>query len=163
NMLDGGAHFYDTYETKDGRHVAIGAIEPQFYALLLENTGLAGEALPRQMDRAAWPDMRARLEAIFRTKTRDEWCAIMEGTDACFAPVLSLDEAPRHPHGIARNAFVDVDGVAQPAPAPRFSRTPPEARIAPRRGEHTEQVLRDVGYDAREIAGLRANGVIAPA
>jgi len=104
--------------------------------------------------------MRERLAAIFRTKTRDEWCAIMEGTDVCFAPVLSLDEAPRHPHAVARNAFVDIDGVAQPAPAPRFSRTPPEARIAPRRGEHTDQVLQAAGYTAREIGALRASEVI---
>ncbi|MGH7042202.1 MAG: CaiB/BaiF CoA transferase family protein, partial [Acetobacteraceae bacterium] len=141
NMLDGAAHFYNTYETADGAFVAVGAIEPQFYQLLLDAAGLGGEALPDQMDRAAWPGLRARLAAIFRTRTRAEWCALMEGTDICFAPVLSIAEAPAHPHAVARGAFVAMDGVPQPAPAPRFSRTPGAARVAPRRGAHTETVL----------------------
>ncbi len=160
NTLDGGAHFYDTYETGDGLYIAIGAIEPQFYAILLEKTGLAGEKLPEQTDRTAWPALRERLAGIFRSKTRDEWCAIMEGTDICFAPVLSLAEAPQHPHARARDAFVDMDGVAQPAPAPRFSRTPPQARVAPRRGEHTDEVLREAGFAEAEIASLRSRAVI---
>jgi alpha-methylacyl-CoA racemase len=160
NMLDGGAHFYDTYETKDGRYVAIGSIEPQFYALLLQKTGLADAALPDQMDKDAWPAMKQRLAAIFRTKTSEEWCAIMEGSDICFAPVLSVAEAPHHPQALARDAYVNIDGVPQPAPAPRFSRTPPAARVAPRRGEHTDQVLAEVDFDANEIAALRASGTI---
>jgi alpha-methylacyl-CoA racemase len=160
NMLDGGAHFYNTYETKDNLYVAVGSIEPQFYALLLEKTGLAGDKLPEQMDRGAWLASHERLTAIFRTKTRDEWCTIMEGTDVCFAPVLSLAEAPRHPHTRARAGFVDIDGVAQPAPAPRFSRTPPQARVAPRRGQHTEDVLREAGFSEREVTSFRSHAVI---
>lgn len=160
NMLDGGSHFYDTYETKDGRYVAVGSIEPQFYKLLLEKTGLADEALREQMDKDAWPTMKERLAAIFRTRTRDEWCAIMEGSDVCFAPVLSVAEAAHHPHAVARDAYVDIEGVPQPAPAPRFSRTSPAARVAPRRGEHTDQVLAEAGFDADEIAALRASGTI---
>ena len=160
NMLDGGAHFYDTYETKDGLYVAVGSIEPQFYALLLEKTGLKDAPLPRQMDRDAWPAMKQRLAAIFRTKTREEWCTIMEGSDVCFAPVLSVAEAPHHKQAVARGAFVDIEGVAQPAPAPRFSRTPPVARVAPRRGEQTDQVLAEAGFRTDEIAKLRKDGVI---
>jgi len=160
NMLDGGAHFYDTYETKDGKFVAIGSIEPQFYALLLEKTGLADAFLPDQMDKNAWPAGKERLAAIFRTRTREEWCAIMEGSDVCFAPVLSAAEAPRHPHAVARNAYVDVEGVPQPAPAPRFSRTPAAASVAPRRGQHTDEVLAEVGFDTDEIAALRKSATI---
>ena len=160
NMLDGGAHFYETYETKDGRYVAIGSIEPQFYALLLEKTGLADAALPDQMDKDGWPAMKERLSAIFRTKTREEWCAIMEGSDICFAPVLSVAEAPHHPHALARDAYVNIEGMPQPAPAPRFSRTPPAARVAPRRGEHTDEVLAEAGFDTDEIATLRASETI---
>ncbi len=160
NMLDGGAHFYGVFETSDGKHVAIGSIEPQFYALLLEKTGLAAEALPDQRDPAGWAAMRERLAAIFRTRTREEWCAIMEGTDVCFAPVLSMTEAPHHPHAQARGAFVEIDGVPQPGPAPRFSRTPPEARIAPERGADTDAVLTEAGFSEAEVAGLRSEGVV---
>jgi alpha-methylacyl-CoA racemase len=162
NMLDGAAPFYNTYETSDGKFIAVGAIEPQFYALLLEKTGLAGQDLPGQMDRAAWPALRERFATIFRTRTRAEWCALMEGTDICFAPVLSIAEAPAHPQAIARGAYIDMAGVPQPAPAPRFSRTPGAARLAPRRGEHTEEVLREAGFAEPEIAALHAEGVIGP-
>ena len=125
NSLDGGAPFYDTYETADGKYVALGAIEPQFYALLLEKLDLAGDPLfAEQSDHERWPEQKARLEAIFRTRTRDDWCALMEQTDSCFAPVLSLAEAPRHPHNVARRTFIEANGVVQPAPAPRFSETP---------------------------------------
>jgi alpha-methylacyl-CoA racemase len=160
NWLDGGSHFYNTYETKDGKYVAIGSIEPQFYALLLEKAGLADAMLPEQMDQSAWPAMKERLAAIFRRKTRDEWCAIMEGSDVCFAPVLSIAEAPCHPHPVARDAYVEINGMPQPAPAPRFSRTPAQARVAPRRGEHADEVLDEVGYSATEIAALRDSGTI---
>ncbi len=161
NMLDGGAPYYGVFETSDGKHVAIGSIEPQFYAMLLEKVGLTEEALPAQNDRSAWPAMRERLATIFRTRTRDAWCAAMEGTDVCFAPVLSMTEAPQHPHATAREAFVKIGGAAQPAPAPRFSRTPPEARIAPARGADTDPVLREAGFSEAETRALRGAGVIA--
>ena len=133
NLLDGGAPFYDTYECADGKFVAIGSIEPQFYALLREKTGIADDpGFAAQFDRAAWPVSKQRLAAIFRTRTRDEWCAIMEMTDVCFAPVLSMAEAPAHPHNVARGTFVTVGGAVQPAPAPRFSATPaPDPVAAP--------------------------------
>jgi alpha-methylacyl-CoA racemase len=147
NLLDGGAHFYDSYATKDGKWVALGSIEPQFYALLLEKAGLSDDpAFRAQMDRSAWPDLSAKLAAIIATKTRDEWCALMEGTDVCFAPVLSLEEAPKHPHNVARAAFVEVAGVVQPNIAPRFSRTPGEVQgPAPAVGAHNDEVLRAWG------------------
>jgi alpha-methylacyl-CoA racemase len=162
NMLDGGAHFYDTYETKDGKYVSIGSIEPQFYALLLEKTGLKGQDLPAQHDRAKWPEMKKKFTEVFKTKTRDEWCEIMEGTDICFAPVLTMHEAPHHKHAKARNGYVDVAGFMQPAPAPRFSRTPGSVKgPAPKRGVHTEEVLRENGFSAGEIKELTSSGVIA--
>ena len=161
NLLDGGAHFYDTFETKDGKYVAIGSIEPQFYAELLEKTGLAGEDLPRQMDRSQWPAMKERMVAVFKGKTRDEWCEIMEGSDVCFAPVLTMDEAPRHPHIAARETFVTVAGKVQPAPSPRFSRTAPSIqRPPPQPGQHTEEGLTDWGLAGEEIQKLRESGAI---
>ena len=125
NLLDSGAHFYDTYETADGKWISIGSIEPQFYAILLERAGLKDDPeFARQMERARWPELKLRLTALFLTRTRDEWCALMADTDICFAPVLSLAEAPQHPHNVARGTFVEVNGMTQPAPAPRFSATP---------------------------------------
>lgn len=125
NLLDGGAHFYDTYQTRDGKWVSIGSIEPQFYALLLEKTGLSDDpAFAPQMDPRGWPALKDRLTALFLTKTRDEWCAIMDGTDICFAPVLSLREAPQHPHNLARETFTEDQGMVMPSPAPRFLGTP---------------------------------------
>src|SRR5215469_6181474 len=124
NVLDTGAHYYDVYETRDGKHISVGAIEAKFYEELLERSGLKNEELPPQNERPSWPRMKERLKALFLSKTRDEWCQIMEGTDICFAPVLSMDEAPKHPHNQLRETFVVPDGVTQPAPAPRFSRTP---------------------------------------
>jgi len=125
NMLDGGAHFYGTYACADGKYVSVGAIEPQFYARLLERAGIADPAFSAQNDMQSWPALKVRLAQVFLTRTRDQWCALLEGTDACFAPVLDWDEAPLHPHNQARQTFVTVDGVLQPAPAPRFSRTSP--------------------------------------
>jgi alpha-methylacyl-CoA racemase len=126
NLLDGAAHFYDTYETADGKWIALGSVEASFYTLLLEKLGLSDDpAFARQNDQTLWPELKARLETLFLSRTRDEWCAELEDTDVCFAPVLSLSEAPQHPHNVARDTFVKVDGVIQPAPAPRFSVTPP--------------------------------------
>src|SRR5215211_743357 len=140
NLLDGGAPFYGVYETADGRHLAVGALEPQFWAELLERLGLDAAELPAQLDRNGWPELRERLAALFRTRPRDEWCELLAGTDACVAPVLGLGEAPAHRHNRARGTFVDVGGVVQPAPAPRFSRTPPGPPQPPARaGEHTDQ------------------------
>jgi alpha-methylacyl-CoA racemase len=162
NLLDTGAHFYDVYETKDGKYVSIGSIEPQFYAELLEKTGLAGEKLPHQMDRTRWAELKERLRAIFRTKTRDEWCAIMEGSDICFAPVLSMSEAPEHPHMKARGTFVTLAGAVQAAPAPRFSRTMCSVSRPPAHaGQHTDEALSDWGLSAAEIAKLRETKAIA--
>jgi alpha-methylacyl-CoA racemase len=162
NLLDTGAHFYDTYETKDGKYVSIGSIEPQFYAELLEKTGLDKEALPGQMDRSQWRAMKQRLTALFKTKTRDEWCALMEGSDVCFAPVLTIPEAYQHPHNIARRTFVDVAGVTQPAPSPRFSRTPGEIkRPPPHPGQHTSEALADWGIPSEDVAKLRNAKAIA--
>lgn len=138
NMLDGGAHFYRAYETSDGRYIAIGSIEPQFYALLLEKLGLADDAsLRQQWDRSNWPQFAAKVANVIKTRTRDEWCRIMEGTDVCFAPILSPDEAPKHPHNVMRNTFVEIDGVLHSGCAPRFSRTPSEIQgRPPRTGSH---------------------------
>ncbi|MCT9810895.1 CoA transferase [Acidovorax sp. Be4] len=131
NLLDGGAHFYDTYACADGKFVAVGAIEPQFYALLRERCGIADDpTFDAQMDADRWPLLKLRMADVFRTRTRDEWCLLLEGSDACFAPVLDWDEAPAHAHNRARGTFVDVAGVVQPAPAPRFSRTPPAPPVA---------------------------------
>ena len=162
NMLDSGAHFYDVYETADGRYVSIGSIEPQFYAELLRLTGLEDEDLPAQQDRNAWPALKERLAGIFRTRTRDEWCEIMEGTDVCFAPVLSMAEAPRHPHNVHRGTFLEVAGITQPGPSPRFSRTPGAIRTPPAHaGQHTDEVLTEAGFDTDRLAKLREAGAIA--
>lgn len=131
NLLDGGAHFYDTYECADRRFVAVGSIEPQFYTLLLDKMGLTDPAFRMQMDKTQWPNLKEKLAALFKTKTRDEWCELLEGTDACVAPVLDMDEAPRHVHNAARHTFVEVEGVFQPTPAPRFSRTQPTIQRPP--------------------------------
>ncbi len=162
NILDSGAPWYDVYETQDGKYVAIGSIEGRFYGELLRLTGLTGEALPPQWEKARWGELRARLTEVFKQKTRDEWCRIMEGSDVCFAPVLSMAEAPAHPHNRARGTFVEVDGVPQPGPAPRFSRTPGAiARPPAAPGQHTEEALRDWGFSADDLADLRKSGAIA--
>ena len=146
NFVDGGAHFYGTYECSDGNWVAIGAIEPQFYALLLERCGISDSAFQAQWDQEQWPELKIKLAEIFKTKTRAEWCESLEGTDVCFAPVLDLDEAPEHPHNQARRTFVEMDGIVQPTPAPRFSRTVPELKQTPAETEEdTAAVLMDWG------------------
>jgi alpha-methylacyl-CoA racemase len=162
NLLDGGAPFYRAYETADGHYVAVGAIEPQFYAALLRVAGLEDRPLPDQNDRSRWPELQETLRRVFLTRTRDEWCRQMEGADACFAPVLTPGEAPDHPHNVARKTFVDVGGVIQPAPAPRFSRTPGAVQSPPAAaGDHTEQILRELGYDDERIARLRDEGSVS--
>jgi alpha-methylacyl-CoA racemase len=161
NAVDGGSHFYTVYETKDGKYVSIGSIEAKFYAELLAKTGLSHSDLPAQFEQSEWPAMKQRFTEIFKTKTRDEWTEIMEGSDVCFAPVLNLSEAPSHPHNMARQTFVSVDGVTQPAPAPRFSRTIPQIQRPPaRRGEHTDEALTDWGFDPDELSALRSAGAI---
>jgi alpha-methylacyl-CoA racemase len=161
NMLDGGAHFYDTYETADGKYVALGSIEPQFYAELRERAGLKDGVWDAQLDRDAWPDLKQRLAAVIKTKTRDEWCRLMENTDVCFAPVLTMEEAPHHPHNKARETFVEVDGVVQPNVAPRFSRTPSAIQGPPPMiGAHTTEAFADWGLSAERIAALKSAGAI---
>jgi alpha-methylacyl-CoA racemase len=161
NLLDGGAHFYDTYQCKDGKWVSVGSIEPQFYALLLEKTGVDKAEFEAQMDRDGWPALTDKLAAVFRTKTRDEWDQIMGGSDVCFGPVLTLEEAPKHPHNVARQTFVDIDGVIQPAPAPRFSATPGAIQGPPPSiGEHNDTALADWGFSAGEIAALKTAGAL---
>jgi alpha-methylacyl-CoA racemase len=161
NLLDGGAHFYDTYQCSDGKWVSIGSIEPQFYALLLEKTGISDPAFKAQMDRGAWPDLKGKLAAVIATKTQDDWCALMEATDVCFAPVLDLDEAPKHAHNVARQTFVEVSGVTQPAPAPRFSKTPGAIQGPPPAiGAHDQEALKDWGFSDSDLAALRGNGAL---
>lgn len=146
NMLDSGAHYYDVYETQDGKYISIGSIEPQFYALLIEKAGLNPEDFSAQQDRTQWPALKEKITEVFKTKTRDEWCAIMEGTDICFAPVLDFIEAQGHPHNTARKTYIELDGITQPAPAPRFSRTVSEVQFGSRAmGEDKESVLKDWG------------------
>jgi alpha-methylacyl-CoA racemase len=159
NFLDSGAHFYDTYETKDGKFIAIGSIEPQFYKELLEKTGITDPAFAAQMSPAEWPALKEKLAAAIKTKTRDEWDAIMLGSDVCYAPVLSLGEAPKHPHNVARKTFVEVDGVTQPAPAPRFSRTAPEIQGPPQSADNAG-ALAAWGFSADEITALASAGAI---
>jgi alpha-methylacyl-CoA racemase len=162
NLLDGAAPFYAVYETADGRHLAVGALEPQFWAELLDRVGLDPDDLPAQHDRTGWPVLRRRLAERFRSRTRDEWCALLEGTDACVAPVLSLSEAPAHPHNQARVAFIEVAGVTQPAPAPRFGRTPCAQPAPPPSGDTPEQTLAAWGLPPDRLAHLRAAGAVAP-
>jgi alpha-methylacyl-CoA racemase len=161
NLLDGGAHFYDAYETADGKWVSIGSIEPQFYALLLEKTGITDPDFQAQMDRAKWPSLKEKIARVLKSKTRDAWDKVMEGTDVCYAPVLSLAEAPNHPHNKARATFIELDGVVQPAPAPRFSRTKPEVQgAAPTAGQHNDEILGDWGFSGGDIAALKSCGAI---
>jgi alpha-methylacyl-CoA racemase len=162
NYIDSGSPYYDVYETSDGLYISVGAIEEKFHRELFERIGLDTSDLPEPVTRALRPELRRRLAELFRTRTRAEWCALLEGTDACFAPVLGLGEVAEHPHHKARNSFVTVDEVEQPAPAPRFSRTPPEiVRGAPAPGQHTDEVLTSWGFDAAEVEGLKRSGAVA--
>ena len=157
NRLDGGAFYYGSYECSDGRYISIGSLEPQFYALFLEKAEITDPEFQEQLDEAAWPAKREKLTQLFKTKTRQQWCDIMEGTDVCFAPVLDLKEAPNHPHNIDRKTFVELDGVVQPAPAPRFSRTQGEIQgLAAMAGEHTREVLSAWNFSDQEIGELQA-------
>ena len=161
NAVDGGAHFYGCYETRDGKYISIASIEVRFYSELLERLGLTDTLKTPQHDRAGWDDAKHKLKALFKTKTRDEWCTLLKGADVCFAPVLDLDEAMRHPHNVTRGLFVEVEGIAQPGPAPRFSRTPPGIRRPPSvPGEHTEEVLSswDVSRGETVAAAREASG-----
>jgi alpha-methylacyl-CoA racemase len=165
NVLDTGAPFYDVYECADGEYVSIGSIEPQFYAELVRLAGLEDDDLfARQHDRDRWGDQKARLAALFRTRSRDDWCEVMECSDVCFAPVLRMDEAARHPHNVERGTFIERDGATQPAPAPRFSRTRPEVTRSPaHEGQHTTEVLADWGLDADRIDALVESGAVKQA
>jgi alpha-methylacyl-CoA racemase len=161
NLLDTGAPFYDVYETADAKHIAIGALEARFFAVLADKLGLSPEERAAHTDRRKWPQLRARLTEIFRGKTRAGWCELLEGTDACFAPVLSLDEAPKHPHNVARGTFTAVNGVMQSAAAPRFDRTPAAAPGGvPEPGADTDQALQDWGFASEDVQSLRTAGCI---
>ena len=161
NMLDSGAHFYDSYETKDNKFVSIGSIEPQFYALLIEQTGVDPTLFATHKEKSAWPALSKELTKVFKTKTRDEWCDIMEGTDVCFAPILDLDEAPNHPQNIARDSFCTIDDVVQPSPAPKFSRTPAETPAQwPAPGADTNSILKEHGYTDEQLVELKKKGVL---
>ncbi len=163
NLLDTGSHFYDVYRCADGEYISIGSIEPQFYAELMRITGLDGDdEFAGQMDKARWPALKARIADVFATKTRDEWCALMEHTDVCFAPVLTMSEAAAHPHNVARSTFVEVEGLEQPAPAPRFSRTVVELERPPAHpGQHTREVLEEWGIPKDRVDALVESGAVA--
>jgi alpha-methylacyl-CoA racemase len=162
NMLDGHAPFYDTYETSDGRFVSIGSIEPQFYALLVEKTGVDPDAFANPYDKSQWPKMKERLIEVFKTKSQAQWCELMEGTDLCFAPVLNYREAPAHPHNAARNTYIDIDGLTQPAPAPRFARSDCATPSSPSsEGSDTHEVLAQWGFSEQEIAALEVDGALS--
>ena len=162
NMLDGGAHFYDTYECSDGKFISLGSIEPQFYKLLCDLAGFDNNLSSDQMSRDGWPEKKKAVKEIILTKTREEWCQIMEGTDVCFAPVLNMEEAPNHPHNKARQTFIELEGATQPAPAPRFSRTHPEVQSSPSLvGEHTDEILQSLNLGADEIEKLKTSGSVA--
>ncbi len=161
NIVDSGSHFYDVYETADGKFISIASIEDKFYAELLQRLGIEDETLPPQMDRDGWPVTKERLTKLFRTKTRQEWCDLLEGTDVCFGPVLDFDEAPEHSHNRARETFIEIDGVVQPAPAPRFSRTPSAVQRPPSDpGADTEEGLLAWGFSHADIDNLRDVGAI---
>ncbi len=159
NLLDSGAHFYDTYETKDGKWISLGSIEPQFYRQMIDKAGIDDPAFEAQMDCAAWPALKEKIAAVIKTKSRDEWDAIMLGSDVCYAPVLSHAEAPKHPPTVARKTFIEIDGVVQPAPAPRFSRTEPAVQSGTQNTD-SKTALSAWGFSSAEIAALQAAGAV---
>ena len=162
NFLDGAAHYYNTYKTRDEKFVSIGSIEPQFYALLIERAGLDADTFAAQNDPANWPQLKQQLADVILTKTRDEWCDLLEGSDVCFAPVLDYTEAPSHPHNVARETYIEVGGITQPAPAPRFSRSSCATPAAPPpEGANTDAVLAACGFDAEKIAALKQSGAVS--
>ena len=165
NLLDTGAHFYDVYECADGKYISVGSIEPKFYAELLRLTGLDDDPeFVKQMDKSAWPHLKERMSEVFASKSRDEWCAVMEATDVCFAPVLTMSEAAEHPHNVERGTFVEIAGATQPAPAPRFSRSVAEVTMPPAHaGQHSVEILRDWGFDDGRIDSLVASGAVVAA
>lgn len=161
NLMDSGAPFYDCYECADGRYVSVAPIEGRFFAELLKRLGIEAGEVPPQSDRARWPELRRRLAETFATRTRDEWCAVLEGSDACFAPVLTMEEAARHPHMQARRTYVEIDGVVQPAPAPRFSRSVPETPAPPRPAEAQDAAAALDGWlDPARVEALRGEGIL---
>ena len=161
NFMDGAAHYYTTYRCADGKWIAVGAIEPRFYALLMKLCGIAEADIPGQAGPEGWAGGKDKLQGIFEQKTRAQWCSLLEGTDACVAPVLEVGEAPEHPHNVARGVFTRVDGIVQPAPAPRFSRTPAApTRPPPARGANARALLGDFGFSAVEIEGAVGRGAV---
>ena len=163
NLLDGGAFFYDTYETADGKYIALGSIEPQFFTELVERAGLDKERfnIETQYDQSQWSDNQKVFAEVFKTKTREQWCELLDNSDACLTPILDLDEAPKHPHNQARNAYVEVDDKLQPAPAPRFSRTPSEVKHGQHAlGEDTRSVLTALGYSDDKINDMKSSGIV---
>jgi alpha-methylacyl-CoA racemase len=161
NLLDGASYFYDSYETADGKYVSIGSLEPQFFQILLEKAELDASEFSSQSDESKWPELKAKLSAVMKNKTRDEWCAIMEGSDVCFAPILSMSEAPEHPHNKFRQSYLHTDGVLQAAPTPKFSRTAPSVPASPPvSGSNTSAVLSGLGYSNEQIAQLAEQGVL---
>ena len=162
NLLDGAAHFYDTYECADGKYISIGSIEPQFYALLCQIAELPESEFGEQMKRDTWEHKKHLISKVFLTKSRDDWCELMEGTDVCFAPVLDMSEAPSHPHNVARKTFIEIEGVTQPAPAPRFNRTENEITSPPAlAGEHSREILDTLGLEEDEVNKLISSGSVA--
>jgi alpha-methylacyl-CoA racemase len=161
NIIDGGAHFYNVYQCADGKWISLAAIEPQFYQLLLEKTGITDPAFQKQLDKTQWPALREKLATVIRGKTSDEWRRLLEGTDACYAPVMDFEEAISHPQNQARAMYTTIEGVVQPAPAPRFSVTPGAVQSPPAQaGQHNEEALKDWGFTGKEITDLKASGAI---
>lgn len=161
NVLDSGAHYYQTYETADGKFMAVGAIEGRFYSELIEGLGIDPSSLPHQNDMQRWPEMMDRFAGVFKTKTRDEWAAVFEGKDACVAPVLDLNEVAQHPHNREREVIIDIDGVPQPAPAPKLSRTPGKVtKAGGLRGSDMREILTDLGYPEEKIKDLLETEIV---